>query len=380
MTLAWIDDVSELGLYRDRLAAALDLVRSWTATGAVPAAAVTVGRGDVALRPRHFGRRRPDGDEPLPDKAIFPVASITKPVVATAAMLLVERGLLSLGERVEEIVPEFAGAGRRGVRVLHLLTHSSGLPDLPARDRELRQANATLADYLAEACAAEPLFPPGRGVSYSSLGFVLLGEIVARRAGTPLPEFLRRELFEPLGMADAALGTPPERLEGAGSLADRFAEVRVPQEQVGGEGWNWNSRWWRTLGAPWGGLTATAADLAAFAAMQLRRGRVGDRFLLSPAAVAAATADQVAFLRDVPEADRRCRPWGLGWRLNRPGHGGAFGDLLSPTAYGHWGATGTVLWIDPAREAFAVVLTTQPIPPDGGSLARVSNAIAASLP
>ena len=83
--------------------------------------------------------------------------------------------------------------------------------------------------------------------------------------------------------------------------------------------------------------------------------------------------------RIVPEADRRCRPWGFGWRMNWPAHGAWFGDLLPADAYGHWGATGTLLWIAPSLDAFAVILTTQPQDPDGRFVARLSNAIVASL-
>ncbi len=380
MPLNWTDEIAALGFYRGRLTAAMDLARSWCESGELPAAAIAVGRGDVALRPRFFGRQAPDRPEPLRDDAIFSVASITKPVVAMAAMRLVERGRLSLGEKVADLLPEFAGKGRYGVRVLHLLTHTSGLPDLLPHDRDLRRDNAPLPRFLDNVCQTELTFPPGRGVSYSSCGFVLLGELAARLSGLPLPEFLRREVFDPLGMTDTALGAPSDWFNGATPQADRLAEVRLPEEQSGDDGWNWNSRYWRTLGAPWGGLLSTPADLAAFAATMLRRGRTGDGFLFSPATVAAATTSRLGDFREVPEPDRRCRPWGLGWRLNWPGHGAYFGDLLGPNAYGHWGATGTVLWIDPDREAFAVLLTTQPQDPDGRYLARLSNAIAAARP
>ena len=379
MSLTWTDDPGELGLDRQRFAVAIDLVTRWCGTGEIPAATLTVGRTGEALRPRCFGQLDPSDSEPIADDAIFTVASITKPVVAMAVMLLVERGLLTLGEKVADILPEFAGRGRYGIRVRHLLTHTSGLPDLLPHDRDLRRANAPLSRFLTDICQAEPQFAAGRGVSYSSCGFVLLSEIAARKSGVPLPEFLRRELFEPLGMRDTALGAPDDWFEGPQPRASRFATVRVPQEQAGGDNWNWNSRYWRTLGAPWGGLLTTIHDLTAFAGLMLSRGRFEDRRIFSDATIAAATLNQLLPMRDVPEPDRRCRPWGYGWRLNWPAHGAYFGDLLSPAAYGHWGATGTLLWIDPERDAFAAILTTQPQDPDGAYLARLSNAIAASI-
>jgi CubicO group peptidase (beta-lactamase class C family) len=91
------------------------------------------------------------------------------------------------------------------------------------------------------------------------------------------------------------------------------------------------------------------------------------------------TTNQLAAMPQVPEQERRGRPWGLGWRLNWPAHSANFGDLLGPRAYGHWGATGTLVWIDPDTEAFFVLFTTQPQEPEGRLLARLSNVISSAL-
>lgn len=93
----------------------------------------------------------------------------------------------------------------------------------------------------------------------------------------------------------------------------------------------------------------------------------------------AATRNQLFGMPGVPATDRDTRPWGFGWRLNWPGFSAYFGDLLGPRMYGHMGATGTVLWMDPDRDAFAVILTTEPQEPHGTYLARLSNAITAAL-
>jgi CubicO group peptidase (beta-lactamase class C family) len=375
--LNWTEDPAELQLDPRRFESAMRLSESWCESDEIPGITVVVGRSHASLRPRLFGHLDVARTTPIRNDAVFTLASITKPVVAMATMLLVERGLLSLGDRVTSHIPEFAGKGRHGVRLRNLLTHTSGLPGLLPNDPDLRHAHAPLSRFLADACKAELLFPPGRGVTYSSCGFLLLGEIIARRTGGPLAHFLSRELFEPLGMIDTALGAPAQWFEPAASR--HFAEIRVPEEQVGGDSWNWNSRYWRTLGTPWGGLLSTAADLAAFAHLMLAGGRFNNRTIFSRATIAASVKNQLQPMRDVPENERRCRPWGLGWMLNWAAHGSWFGDLLSESAYGHWGATGTLLWIDPARDAFAILLTTQPQEPGSSYLARLSNALVASF-
>src|SRR5262249_25027519 len=101
--------------------------------------------------------------------------------------------------------------------------------------------------------------------------------------------------------------------------------------------------------------------------------------VLSQASVRAMTRNQLDYFPALPEEDRRCRSWGLGWRLGWPGRSDNYGDLVGPRVFGHWGATGTVLWMDPDTDAFFVLLTNQPQGDEGRYLARASNAFAACL-
>jgi CubicO group peptidase (beta-lactamase class C family) len=372
MTDLLVSGTGSLAWSPDRLQRAYDVVERWTRSGRVPAAALVVGRGNAALDPRFFGRLGPGPDAPaIGSDALFLVASITKPVTATAVLLLVERGTLGLDDRVAGFVPAFARNGKQDVRVRHLLTHTSGLPDMVPENDELRAAHAPLEAFQDAINDVPLLFPPGTRVQYQSMGFAMLAEIVHQVSGRTLPEFLRVEIFEPLGMHDTSLGWVPEKKA-------RIAAIGLARAQQATD-WNWNSPYWLGFGAPWGGLITSPGDLARICRMMLGGGRLDGVRVLAPATVHALTSNQLQPLPMVPEDDRRCRPWGLGWRWNWPGHPESFGDLLGPRTYGHWGATGTLCWLDPDADAFAILLTTQPLSSDDGYMARISNIIAAAL-
>jgi CubicO group peptidase (beta-lactamase class C family) len=374
------DDAREIGLEPGRWERALDLLRDWCGRGLIPSAAIICGRSDRSVRPRFFGRQTlTEESPPLREDAIFLVASITKPIVAMGALLLVERGQLSLDDRVCEIVSQFRGLRKYALNIRHLLTHSSGLPDMLVSNRDLRASHAPLEAFVEGACSAEMGFPPGRGVRYQSMGFAVLGEIIRTLSGRSCQDFLRAEIFEPLWMNDTTLGAPENWFEGPNAKVARIPEIRVPEDQHdAANDWGWNSRYWRGLGAPWGGILSTPADLARFAQVMLAGGIGNGTRIFSKATVEAATRNQLLGLA-VPAADRDCRPWGYGWRLHWPGFSPYFGDLLGPRMFGHMGATGTLLWADPDRDAFAVILTTEPQDPHGTYLTRLSNAIAAAF-
>jgi CubicO group peptidase (beta-lactamase class C family) len=305
---------------------------------------------------------------------IFLVASITKPVTATAAMLLVERGKLSLDEPVSSIVPEFGAKGKEGVLVRHLLTHTSGLPDQLHENQQLRARHAPLEEFVRRICEVELLFPPGTSVSYQSCGLAMIAEIVERIEGMELREFMRREISEPLGMDDTSLGAQQDKLQ-------RISRVRIPggsfQYGSGEVDWNWNSPYWWNFGAPWGGMFTTVQDLTAFCQMFLDGGRHGGVQILSPATVAAMTSDQTIAMPGLPAETKLTDRWGLGWRLRRGADSG-FGDLVSDATYGHGGATGTLVWIDPRLQLICVIFTNDPTGASG-LRSLVSNAVAGSV-
>jgi CubicO group peptidase (beta-lactamase class C family) len=200
------------------------------------------------------------------------------------------------------------------------------------------------------------------------MGTAILAEIVHQVSGVSLPEFLQREVFGPLGMNDTSLGWRP-------ATRERIAAVRAPNPELQNADWFWNSPYWLGFGAPWGGLITSPTDFARLCQAFLADGGG----LLSPAAVRAMTTNQLVHMPGLPEEDRRCRPWGLGWRLNWPGHSANFGDLLGLRSYGHWGATGTVCWLDPDTSSYMILFTTEPQETEGRFLARISNTVAAAL-
>lgn len=332
------------------------------AKGILPAAGLIVSRGGVAVKPRVFGRLTPEPDGPPANpETIFLIASVTKPVTATAAMMLVERGKIALDEYVASIVPEFTSKGKDKVQVRHLLTHTSGLPDQLPENIQLRKQHQGLDVYVKHIYDCELLFPPGTNVRYQSCGIAMLGEILKRVDGRPLPQFLDQEVFKPLDMKDSALGARRD-------MHDRIAQIKLGNvdPEYGGPGadWNWNTEYWWSFAAPWGGMFTTLQDYTIFLQMFLNQGSYRGRRILSPATVTEMTRNQLLGMGSLLESVRLSNAWGYGWHLKSPSEWSIFGNLTSQRAYGHAGATGTAAWADPEWQVTYVLFTTQPSPPD----------------
>src|SRR5947199_1549715 len=142
---------SDLRLDERRLQSAYDRLEEWTSgkNPPIPGGAILVGRNGKTLEPRLFGRQGPEEGAPeIRRDAIFLLASITKPVVYMGALMLVERGLLSLSDPVTRYIPDFAAHHKEATLVEHLFTHTSGMPDMLDKDKELRAAQAPLAKFI----------------------------------------------------------------------------------------------------------------------------------------------------------------------------------------------------------------------------------------
>lgn len=363
----------DIGIDARRLQVAYDLLEKWTTgdNAPVPSAAILVGRAGKTVAPRLFGRQGPEADAgPIRKDAMFLMASITKPIVYSSAMLLVERGQLNLSDRVTRYVPEFAAQGKEATLVLHLFTHTSGLPNELPTNAELRRQHAPLKKFIEGAIQAAPLFKAGTSLSYSSAATIVVAEIVQRLSGVSIQEFVRREIIQPLGLKSTGLGSQ-------GFARERLVRAQVPDYQAGTD-FSWNSTYWQQLGSPAGGLFTTPEDLAVICALMLGGGKVGDVRVLSPATVRTMTENRLNDLPDLPEPVRRTQPWGLGWRLNHAGTPDSWGDLLGRHVFGHTGSAGTMVWMDPRTQGFCILFTNALRAKAPWRLVHLSNAVAAA--
>ena len=365
----------ESGLDSARLKHAYDLLDQWT-TGPdapVPSGAIVVGRQGKIVPPRFFGRQGQERDaEPIRRDGMFLLASITKPVTYLGAMILVERGLLNLSDQVTRYIPEFAAHHKEDTLVQQLFTHTSGMPDMLENNVDLRRRHAPLAEFIHGAIRdTVPLFKSGTNYSYQSMGTLIVAELIQQISGQSIDEFLKKEIFEPLGLRSTGLGS-------RGLDRGRLVRVQTPDYPEESD-FGWNSRYWQELGVPWGGMFSAPEDFAVICQMMLNGGHFGDVRLFSPFTVNMITTNRLDDCPDLPESIRRTKPWGLGWQMNHPGTPDSWSDLLDRSAYGHTGATGTMCWIDPAREGFCLIFTTAIRSRAPWRLVRLSNAIAAAF-
>jgi uncharacterized protein YbbC (DUF1343 family)/CubicO group peptidase (beta-lactamase class C family) len=307
----------------------------------VPGAVVLIGRREGVLFRRAYGFR-----ELLPERVamtsdtVFDLASLTKPIAtATSVLLLVERGAIKLDDLLVKYVPECSKMGERAITLRHLLLHVSGLPaDTPKDDFAHGRSEA-----IRRICGVPLRGSPGSTSIYSDLGFVLLEEVVRRVTSREFAAFAEEAIFAPLGMRDTAFSPSDVLRQRAASteLVDgtwRVGVVHDPRAYL--------------LGGAAGhaGLFSTADDLALYARALLGGGEVDGKRLASQETVRTMLAPY-----DVPGSVRA-----LGWNVQSNWRG----EGLSPIAIGHFGFTGTALWIDPDKDLFIVVLTNR-VHPDG---------------
>lgn len=338
-------------------------VRSGIARGVYPGAVLVIGRRDTILLARGYGRLTwsPSARQADPDSTLWDLASVSKVVgTAAAALVLVDHGRLALDAPLPRYLPRFAGGRKGEVTVRMLLDHTSGLP---AYREYFRLAKSR--EEAESLLYAEPLTrAPGMSAVYSDLNAMLLGLVIEKVSGESLDAFLEREVFAPLGMTQT-------RYNPAASLRYRVAPTGMWHGRPSaGEVFDRNAA---VMGGVSGhaGLFSTGMDLARYAQFWFSGGRLrSGGALVKPATIAA-------FLQPGPGTGTRLLGWDTPDRQEEQPT--AYGTLLSGSAYGHTGWTGTELWLDPANDLFLIFLTNRSYAPRMGRSMRELRAVRAQL-
>jgi CubicO group peptidase (beta-lactamase class C family) len=410
------------------------LIDDAIAANELPGAVVQIGHGGKVVFRKAYGQRKLDGEpglnaapapaEPMTEDTIFDIASLTKPLAtAPAVMQLFEQGRLQLDDPVQKYLPDFNSSYdplRAEVTLRMLLTHTSGLPgDVDIRDPwGLEQIER--AEGFRRALTTPLESPPGAGVNYSDINFILLGLLVERLTGQIEDDYVQRNVFGPIGLAEtrylpaakacgphsmrgAALAWEPPSADGASgecapgawdmSLLPRIAPTSRDEENRGDPSRNpdidyllrgtVNDTTARRMGGVAGhaGVFSTANDVGTYAQSLLDRlaGRPGTyplkqetlQLMTSPQQPGARAGQLEAANAAAQEAGAKATDpllaarypavrgqnlRGFGWDIDS-GQSVPRGRLFPIGSFGHTGFTGTSVWIDPASDSYVVLLT-----------------------
>lgn len=355
------NDPGQEGIIPGRLELIGPAVEAAIAEGEVPGAVVLVSRRGKIEYFEAFGNRslKPKQERMTRD-TIFDVSSLTKVMATTpSVMMLVENGLLRLGDRVHRYLPDFKGGGKDDITVHQLLTHHSGLP----ADFDLSKGWFGYEEMLKELWKIRTNFEPDKEFVYSDVNFIALGEIIHAVSGKPVDVFSRENIFIPLGMTDTCYRPSETLVKRIAPTETRrntllYLHARISRKDLDNmlRGEVHDPTAYRMGGvAGHAGLFSTAGDVAVYAQMLLDLGKYSGGRLLSPMTVRAMSRPQS------PPSSPQIR--GYGWDI-RTDYSSPSGDIFEG-GYGHTGFTGTSLWIHPQTETFVVVLSNR-VHPDGG--------------
>lgn len=371
------------GLSVARLGRMHDVMAGYVERGAVPGIVTLISRlGETHVDA--IGMKAVDGNEAMQRNTIFRISSMTKPITAVAAMILVEECVLRLDDSVDQLLPELADRqvlkhldgpldqtipANRSITVRDLLTFRMGFgqmmaspdayPILQAADEQQigmgpPNPSATPApdEWLRRLGRLPLMHQPGEAWMYNTSADVL-GVLIARAAGQPLETFLRERIFAPLGMHDTSFSVPAEKL-------DRFLPSYATNPETGmlnqsdpADGGQWSRPPAFPSGA--GGLVSTVDDYLAFGQMMLNQGKHGSERILSRPAVEAMTTDQLTLAQKAGAADflGEDRGWGFGVSIVIKRD-----DLAAvPGRYGWEGGLGTSWSSDPQEQLVAILMT-----------------------
>ncbi len=341
-------------------------------SGRVGGAAVNVMQNGETLYRADFGYSDCDSRTPLASNTIFRLASMTKPITAVATLIQVSRGLVDLFDPIEKFLPEYAELdvgvidenkqvvrarkARNKVRIIHLLTHSSGIGTLEVGDVQFAQMKpenmqsiATVVDYFGGAAIA---FEPYTSQAYCPVvSFDILARIIEITSGMPYAEFVKKEIFEPLGMSDTTCVPTDEQWSRMISMHNFVDGKGVSVDAGSRYVFGGFSTTYNCGGA---GVASTVEDYAKFANMLLCGGEYNGVRIL-PEGLACSIG--------VPHLPETVMPgheiWGLSVRV-------IVGDYTLPIgSYGWSGAYGTHFWIDPENKIVAIYMKNSHY--DGGA-------------
>jgi CubicO group peptidase (beta-lactamase class C family) len=327
-------------------------LRPFVENRVVSGAVTLVATPDRIVHLDAIGRADIGADRPMRTDAIFWIASMTKPITATAVMMLQDAGRLSVDDPVEKHLPEFKGlrttdGSPARVTIRHLLTHTSGMGEVsPDEARDKTDLAGLIPLYVSKPVKYEP----GTKWTYCQSGINTAAHIVEVVSRERFDRFVERRLFGPLGMKDTTFYLSEEqlpRLATSYRRTDRGELEATAVRILNGKSPTSRDR----FPAANGGLFSTAADYAKFCQMVASGGEFEGRRYLTPESVRLMTSVQTGELKT---GFTDGNGWGLGWCIVREPRGVT--AILSPGSFGHGGAYGTQAWIDPVKKRIYLLL------------------------
>jgi len=324
--------------------------------GFTPGAVVLVGIDDKILMRKAYGNRLSDSDEPMTEDTLFDLASVTKATsTASAIMLLVQEGKLSVDDPVAKYIPEFAENGKEKLTIRSLLTHCSGLPSYTSASKlEERFGPRPNPQGLIQQISELKLNGVvGENYVYSCLNYLVLARIAQKVSGQNMSDYLRERMWKPLGMNDTTYYPTEEQVartaptlrngEGIrrGMVHDPLANYSVCEEYASGNA----------------GAFSTVDDLSRYARMILNGGKLGRKRIFKPEIWETITTNQS------PDTIRTKRSFGWGlWTDDC--YATPLNEEPENAVLGHTGYTGTIIWMDKLSKAYFIMLTNCVYPDD----------------
>lgn len=377
----------EVGLSGERLARLTARMKSGVENGELPGAVVVIGRQGKIAYLQTFGNRDPQAGAPMPENAIFRIASMTKPFTSLAIMMLAEEGRLSIAEPVHKYLPEFKDlkvgsvtvgddgrpkveteSPRRPMTIQDLLRHTSGLTYGSAGTNPLKQAyvdakvgdrNSTNAEQITKLSKLALIHHPGTTWEYS-VSTDVLGRIVEVVSGMSLDTFISERIASPLRLPDTGFSVPESKASRGAKPQAEGPKKAIPNVPAVTADLAYKSGG--------GGMVSTAMDYARFCQFWLNGGELDGVRLISRTTVDLMASDHLPpgtkmgpdmarfeALLPLPELGQG---FGLGFAVrNVPGVNPLHGSV-GEMAWG--GAYGTYFWIDRKEKMFAILMMQSP--------------------